>query len=190
MKLGYIRVSTLEQNEQRQIELLEEHKIEKMFVDKCSGRTANRKALLELKDYCREGDEVYIESFSRLARSTTDLLDLVEFFHNKNVTLVSLKENLDTGTAAGKMMLTIISAISQFEVDCLRERQLEGIEIAKREGKYKGRKKIDFPKDWEEVYNRYMKREITATYAMEVLGLKKNTFYNLKKMYDNEQQSI
>lgn len=187
MILSYIRCSTAEQHPDRQFAALEKYGVEKHFLDMCSGRTTNRVKLQELKEFAREGDTIYIESFSRLARSTKDLLDLVEFFENRKITLISLKENLDTSTAAGKMMLTILSAIYQFEVDCNRERQLEGIAIAKIKGKYKGRKRIDFPSDWEEVYNKYKCREITGVKAMEMLNLKKNTFYNLIKKWEKEK---
>jgi DNA invertase Pin-like site-specific DNA recombinase len=135
-------------------------------------------------EFAREEDIIYIESFSRLARSTKDLLELVEKFKAKGVGLVSFKESLDTSTPAGKLMLTMIGAIAEFERECLLERQREGIALAKAEGKYKGRKKIDFPNNWEEIYNEYKTREITGTKAMEALGLKRNTFYKLKKEWE------
>ena len=188
MNLSYVRCSTAEQHPDRQFAALEKYGIEKHFLDMCSGRTTNREKLQELKEFAREGDTIYIESFSRLARSTKDLLELVDFFEGKGVTLISLKENLDTSTAAGKMMLTILSAIYQFEVDCNRERQLEGIAIAKQKGKYKGRKKIDFPSNWKEVYPKYKCREITGCKAMEMLNLKKNTFYKLLKEFEEKEK--
>ncbi|MCT4595066.1 MAG: recombinase family protein [Anaeromicrobium sp.] len=184
MKLGYIRVSTLEQNEGRQRVLMEEKNIEKIFIDKCSGKDTNRPKLKEIMEYAREGDIIHIESFSRLARSTKDLLELVDYFKSKGVSLVSFKENLDTTTPTGKLMLTMIGAIAEFERECLLERQREGIALAKAEGKYKGRKKIDFPEEWEAIYNKYKIRDITATKAMELLDLKRNTFYRLKEDWE------
>lgn len=184
MKLGYIRVSTIEQNEGRQKVLMEEKSIEKLFIDKCSGKDTNRPKLKELMEYAREGDILHVESFSRLARSTKDLLELVEYFKSKGVSLVSFKENLDTTTPTGKLMLTMIGAIAEFERECLLERQKEGIALAKIAGKYKGRKKIDFPKDWEDIYNKYKIRKITGTKAMELMGLKRNTFYRLKEEWE------
>lgn len=183
MKVGYIRVSTIEQNEGRQKVMMEQHGIEKIFLDKCSGKDINRVALKELMEFVREGDIVYIESFSRLARSTKDLLELVEHFNSKNVSIVSFKENLDSATPTGKLMLTMIGAIAEFERDCMLERQREGIALAKAEGKYKGRKEISFPQNWKEVYDQYKTRQITGTRAMEILGLKRNTFYKLMKEY-------
>lgn len=184
MKVAYIRISTVEQNTARQYEMMKEKEIEKYFEDKCSGKNTNRRALNELMEFIREGDTVYIESFSRLARSTKDLLDLVEYFTNKKVNLISLKENLDSTTATGKLMLTMIGAIATFERECMLERQAEGIAIAKQSGKYKGRKKINFPSNWVEIYNQYKYREITGTKAMEMLNLKRNTFYGLIKEYE------
>lgn len=188
MKVGYIRISTIEQNTARQYEMMKEKGIEKFFEDKCSGKNTNRKSLNELMEFVRESDTVYIESFSRLARSTKDLLDLVEYFTNKKVNLISLKENLDSTTATGKLMLTLIGAIATFERECMLERQAEGIAIAKKSGKYKGRKKINFPVNWVEIYNQYKHREITGTKAMEILNLKRNTFYNLIKEYENKKE--
>lgn len=114
------------------------------------------------------------------------MLELVESFKGKGVSIVSFKENVDTRTPQGKRMLTMLGAIAEFERDCILERQKEGIAIAKAEGKYKGRKKIDFLSNWEDVYNRYKTREITGNQDMEMLELKRNTFYKLKKEWDKE----
>lgn len=145
MKVAYVRVSTIEQHEQRQIEALKQHGIEKWFMEKVSGKDTNRPQLKAMLDFVREGDTVYIHDFSRLARSTKDLLELVELLNQKKVTLVSNKENLDSGTATGKLMITMIAAINEFERENLLERQREGIAIAKEQGKFKGGqvKKID-----------------------------------------------
>ena len=186
MDISYIRISDPTQNEERQIKMMKEKGIEKFFIDKCSGKNMERPKLKELLEFIREGDTVYIESFSRLARSTKDLLTLVEYItETKKAHLISLKENIDTNTPAGKMMLGIIGSIYQFERECLLERQREGIRIAKEKNIYKGRKKIDYPKNWDEVYKKYKVREITATKAMEILDLKRTTFYKLKNEYEN-----
>ena len=100
---------------------------------------------------------------------------------------MSVKENLDTSTPTGKLMLTMIGAINEFERTNLLERQREGIALAKQKGVYKGRKKIDFPENFEIIYSKWKHRELTATKAMEVLGLKRNTFYNLVKEYENKE---
>lgn len=188
MKIAYIRVSTIDQNEERQIKAMENLSIEKYFTEKVSAKDTNREKLIELLEFVREGDTVYIKDFSRLARSTKNLLDIVEQLEGKKVKLISLKENLDTSTSTGKLMLTMIGAIYEFERFNLLERQREGIEIAKEKGKYKGRKKIEYPSNWAEVYKLWKNREITGTNAMEQLGLRRNTFYKLIKEYENNQE--
>ena len=137
-------------------------------------------------DYIREGDTIYIKDFSRLSRSTSDLLNIIETLEKRKITLISLKENIDTSTPTGKLMLTMIGAINEFERTNLLERQKEGIEIAKKQGKYKGRKAIEKPENWEQVYILYLKKEITATEAMKKLNLKKNIFYKFAKESNKE----
>ena len=145
MNLAYIRVSTAEQNEARQVEAMKQYQIDKWFKEKISGKDTNRPELQKLMEFCREGDTIHIHDFSRLARSTKDLLDIVDRLTQKNVYLISNKENIDTSTPTGKLMLTMIAAINEFERTNLLERQREGIAIAKAEGKYKGRKESTFP---------------------------------------------
>ena len=141
MQLAYIRVSTEEQNEQRQVEAMERFGIEKWFIEKVSAKDTNRPKLRELLEFAREGDCIHIHDFSPLARSTKDLLEIVELLQRKGVSLVSNKESIDTGTPTGKLMLTMIGAINEFERTNLPERQREGIAIAKREGRYRGGKR-------------------------------------------------
>lgn len=184
MKVAYIRVSTIEQNDERQLKAMEGLGIDKYFDEKVSAKDTNRPKLKELMEFVRDGDTVYIKDFSRLARSTKDLLELVEYFNNKNVSLISLKENLDTSTATGKLMVTMMGAINEFERANLLERQKEGIAIAKENGAYSGRKEIEYPSNWIEIYNKYKTRELTGTKAMELLGLKRNTFYKLVKEHE------
>lgn len=184
--LAYVRVSTVEQNEQRQVTALENYDIDKWFIEKASAKDTNRAKLNEMIEYARKGDTIHIHSFDRFARSTSDLLQLVEQLQAKGIQLVSHKENIDTNTATGKLMLTMIGAINEFERANMLERQKEGIAIAKAKGKYKGRKKIARPDNWNEVYNQYKTREITAKKAMELLGLKRNTFYRMRKEHEDE----
>ncbi len=131
MKVGYVRVSDpISQNPQRQIEMMEERGVEKIFLDRCSGKDIERPELKNMLEFIREDDYVYIESFSRLARSTKNLLELVEFItEKKKANLISIKEKIDTESNSGKLMLTIVGAISQFEREVLLERQREGIAI-------------------------------------------------------------
>lgn len=185
--IAYVRVSTVEQNEGRQVEALKGKGIDKWFIEKVSAKDTNRPQLTLMLDYVREGDTIFIHDLSRLARSTKDLLSIVEQLTAKGVHLVSNKESIDSSTPTGKLMLTMIGAINEFERANLLERQREGIAIAKDKGVYKGRKSIDYPTDWYSVYTQYKNRQITGTKAMELLGLKRNTFYKLVKEHEAEQ---
>lgn len=181
-KIAYLRVSSVSQNEARQREAMQDKGIDKYFVDKCSGKDTNRPQLQEMLAYVREGDTVYIHEFSRLARNTADLLKIVEYLNDKGVTLISNKENLDTSTSTGKLMLTIIGAIAEFERACIRERQLEGIEIAKREGKFKGGqvKRID-DDTFNRYYQKYQSREINKVQFAKALKISRPTLDKLLK---------
>lgn len=181
-RVAYVRVSTVEQNEARQKEALEKYQIDKWFEEKVSGKSADRPELQKLLEYVREGDTIYIHDFSRLARNTKDLLEIVEGLEKRGVTLISNKENIDTSTPTGKLMLTMIGAIAEFERQNLLERQREGIAIAKREGKYKGRKAVDIP-DFGKYYEQYMQRGITKTKLAEELKVSRPTLDKLIREY-------
>jgi DNA invertase Pin-like site-specific DNA recombinase len=187
MRMGYVRVSTLDQNTDRQIKALQGYKIDKLYIEQVSAKDTNRPQLQEMLSYARDGDTIYITDFSRLARSTKDLLNLVEQLNDKNVRLVSLKENIDSSTSTGKLMLTMIGAINEFERNNLLERQKEGIAIAKEQGKYKGSTKLLKPKNFDMVYQNVIDGLITNTRAIELLGLKRNTYYRFVKDYKNNK---
>ena len=182
MKVGYVRVSTITQHEDRQLVTMEKFGVEKLFQEKVSGKDKNRPQLQQLLDFVREGDMVIIHDFSRLARSTKDLLEIVEYLNNKKVALISAKENLDTSTATGKLMLTMIGAINEFERTNLLERQREGIAVAKKKGKYKGRKEVKID-NFEQYYNKYLNREITKTQLAKELNISRPTLDKLIKEY-------
>ena len=141
-KVGYIRVSTIEQNEARQTEALSSVGVDKIFMDKASGKDTNRPQHKQMLEYIREGDIVYVTELSRLGRSTSDLLNIITQMKARGVSFQSLKEKIDTDSPAGKLQLTMLAAIAEFERDMIHERQAEGIAIAKKEGKYKGRKPV------------------------------------------------
>jgi len=176
-KIGYVRVSSIEQNEARQLEAFKDLELYKIFIEKLSAKDTNRPMLQNMLEYLREGDTVYIKDFSRLARSTKDLLNITESLEKQSVKLISLRESLDTSTATGRLMLTMIAAINAFERENLLERQREGIAIAKNAGKFKGRKPIERPENWNEVYSLYKNRTISGNEAIARLNLKRNTFY-------------
>jgi len=176
-KIGYVRVSSMEQNEARQLEAFRELPLYKIYIEKISAKDTKRPLLQQMLDYVREGDTIYIKDFSRLARSTKDLLGITDTLTMRGIKLISLKENLDTSTATGKLMLSVIGAINTFERENLLERQREGIAIAKQKGLYKGRKAIQKPPNWDEVYALYATRRITGNEAIRRTELKRNTFY-------------
>lgn len=186
MKVAYIRVSTVEQHEARQMEAMKGFGIDKYFIEKKSGKDADRPQLQALLEFVREGDTVYIHSLDRLARSTKDLLAIVEQLQAKGVELHSNKESIDTSTPTGKLMLTMLGAIAEFERQNLLERQREGIAIAKEQGKYKGRKQAR-PEAWEEAYAKYRAREIKSVSELaKVLGISRPTVY---KLIEQEEQA-
>ena len=180
MKIGYIRVSTEEQNTARQEVLLRELGVDEVFIDKASGKNADRPELTHMMNYVRRGDTVIIESISRFARNTRDLLDLVKQLTEKQVEFVSRKEAIDTTTPTGKFMLTVFAAVAELEREYILQRQREGIAIAKQQGKYRGRPPKVYP-DFERIAARWQKGEITAVQAMKQLGMSKTRFYERVK---------
>lgn len=187
MKIGYIRVSTKEQNTARQEFLMEELGVEKVFIDKATGKNTDRPQLKELLSFAREGDIVVVESISRFARNTKDLLSLIENLSNKGVEFVSKKESIDTTTPTGKFMLTIFGAVAELEREYILQRQKEGIAIAKAEGKYKGRKKRTL-KNFDDIYARWKAGELLAVQAIEMLGVSNSTFY--RRVREKERRGL
>lgn len=185
MKIFYARVSTEDQNEARQIKLAEEYGADKVFLDKASGKNTDRPQLRDMLSFVRSGDVVICESFSRLARNVRDLLKIVEELESNDVEFISVKEQFETRSPQGKFMLTVFAAMYQMERESTLERQREGIEIAKAEGKYKGRKPIEVnERKMKSVCKQWRDGEITATEAMKRLKLKPNTFYRRVKEMD------
>ena len=164
MRVGYIRVSTVEQHEDRQVkDLIDNGKVSKVFIDKMSGKDTNRPQLKAMLDYVRENDTVVVSEYSRLARSTRDLIDIVETLKAKGVNVISMKENYDNNTPQGRLILKIFMDIAEFERELMLQRQREGIAIAKANGKYKGRQSKQRPEDWESLEAMYMSRQITVS---------------------------
>lgn len=188
MKIGYVRASAMDQNTIRQEILMEQLGVEKVYLDKASGkRGADRPQLDKMMGYVREGDTVVVESFSRFARSTRDLLDLVEQLEKKGVEFVSQKESIDTTTPQGKFMLTVFGALAELEREQILQRQREGIAAAKAEGKYKGRRPVQIdPALLKTVHKQWYNNEITTAHAMRVLGVSRNTFYRRVWEYEDE----
>lgn len=181
MKIGYIRVSTQEQNTIRQEVLMESLGVDEVYIDRMSGKNTDRPELKKMMEYVRRGDTVIVESISRFARNTRDLLELVERLTAKGVEFISKKESIDTTTPTGKFMLTIFGAVAELEREYILQRQREGIAIAKEQGKYTGRKATTQSSDFDRVVEQWRRGELTAVGAMKRLGMSKTTFYRRVK---------
>ncbi len=192
-RIAYVRVSTAEQNTARQDSKLAGY--DKVFTDKASGKNTDRPELQKMLEYVREGDTVTVDSYSRLARNTKDLLIIVDKLKEKGVAFISLKENVDTSTPQGEFMMQVFASLAEFERKQTLQRQAEGIAEAKRrdaelkaQGKqaetYKGRKPIDVDNGtFAAEVKRWKEGKQTARETMQRLGLKPNTFYRRVKEY-------
>lgn len=163
MVIGYARVSTQDQNLDRQLDALNRAGCERIFNEKMTGTHSARPELQMMLMTLRAGDTLVVESFSRLSRSTKDLLEMVERLSNLGVHLVSLKEDLDTKTATGKMMLTVMSALSQFERDLIAERTKEGLKAARARGRSGGRPRLGSDRDKQQALAMYRANVMTNT---------------------------
>ena len=180
MKIGYIRISSADQNTARQEVLMQELGVDQIFIDRTSGKNIDRPELKRMMTFVRQGDTVIVESISRFARNTRDLLELVEQLTRKGVEFVSKKEAIDTTTPSGKFMLTIFGAVAELERDYILQRQREGIEVAKTKGVYTGRKPVVHA-DFDAVVRKWRAGQITAVEAMKRLNMKPSTFYRKVK---------
>ena len=159
---------------------MEQLRVDEVYIDHMSGKNTNRPELQKMMEYVRRGDTVIVESISRFARNTRDLLELVEKLTVKGVEFVSKKEAIDTTTPTGKFMLTVFGAVAELEREYILQRQREGIAIAKANGVYKGRKSLQ-PPEFEKVTAKWRNGQITAAEAMRQLGMSKSTFYRRVK---------
>jgi DNA invertase Pin-like site-specific DNA recombinase len=187
-KIGYVRVSSSSQTTARQDDMMTELGVGRVFIEKISGKNANRPELKKMLDYVREGDTVVVADISRLARSTRDLLSIIDTLSQKNVEFISLKENLDTTSPQGRFILTIFGALAELDRENILSRQKEGIEAAKARGKKLGRPAMEFPKGWERTYTSWKNGEISPTEAAKELKLKRPTFYLMIKRWEEKLQ--
>ena len=155
---------------------MQELGVDQVYIDRMSGKSLDRPELKRMLNYVREGDVVIVESISRFARNTRDLLELMEKLSEKNVQFVSKKEAIDTNTPTGRFMLTVFGAVAELEREYILQRQKEGIAIAKEQGIYRGRKPIERI-NFNQIVNLWKEGNITATEAMKRLDLKPSTFY-------------
>lgn len=175
MKIGYARVSTQDQNLDRQLDNLRAAGCERIFNEKMTGTKSDRPELKTMMLTLRSGDILVIDSFSRLSRSTKDLLDLVEKLTAMDVHLVSLKEKLDTTTATGKLMLTMLSALSQFERDLIAERTVDGLKAARSRGRVGGRRPVGTDKDRRQALAMYHANAMTNKEIADRFGVSLST---------------
>ena len=191
MYVGYVRVSSVEQNEARQVEALTKYGCTKLFIDKKSGKDIDRKEFKAMMNFVREGDALVVTELSRLSRNLSDLIATVNTLVENKVTVIFIKENIrvdNDNNASGRLMLNLFACLAQYEREMIRERQQEGIEIAKQAGKYKGGKCKQFD---ENVFNEVMELlasgQITVTEAGRRLGVTRATVYNILKRYNAKE---
>lgn len=179
---GYARVSTQEQDLNRQLDILKKFNCTRILTEKISGIKSNRPELENLKELVREGDTIVIESFSRLGRSTKDLIELVEYFEENKVKIISTKENFDTHTPQGKLMLTVFQAFSQFERDLIAQRTKEGLASARARGRKGGRPKVK-SKNIEKALKLYNSMEHSISEIVKMSGVSQTTLYRYIRKY-------
>lgn len=177
MKIGYVRVSTTGQNTARQDIAMTG--MDKVFSEKISGKNTERSELQKMLAFVHPGDTVYVESLSRLARSTRDLLNITAQIHKSGGDLVSLKENIDTSSPQGKLVFTIFAALAEFERETILQRQAEGIAAAKAAGKHLGRKFKRLPNGSDKVVKQWADGVISTCDAMQALQVSRSTLYRL-----------
>ena len=201
MKVGYVRVSSKEQNTARQEVLMEQLGVDKVYLEKVSGKNTNRPELKAMLEFVREGDTVVVESISRFARNTKDLLELIELLQEKKVEFISQKEAIDTTTPTGKFMLTIFGAVSELERSYILQRQREGIDAmpidsktgkkkSSKTGRVTGRPSMKYPKNWAKIYNQYVEKELNVKQICKLYDIPRSSFYVLVDRYRKENNLI
>ena len=180
MVYGYARVSTLDQNLDRQKDALREYGVDKIYCEKISGTKKSRPELDRMLAVLENGDAVVIESLSRLGRSVKNLSELMEMFNEKGIRLISLKESVDTTSATGRLLFTIISSLAAFERETLIERTNEGLAAARARGRNGGRPKTD-EKIIKKAVALYRTGQYSVTDVTELAGISKSTLYRALK---------
>jgi DNA invertase Pin-like site-specific DNA recombinase len=188
MKVGYIRVSTKDQNTARQEVILKDLGVEKVFTEKVSGKLtiADRPQLEAMMSFVRDGDTVVVESISRYGRNIKHFLELIDILKEKQVDFVSVKEKLDTSSPSGRFMIVVFAALAELEREYILERQAEGIAVAKAEGRFNGRP-LKALEDFDSIYADWKNKNISATKAAKKLGVARSTFYRRIGKFDGEE---
>jgi len=180
MIIGYARVSTLEQNLDRQLDNLNAQGCERIYQEKRTGKNTNRSEFEKMMASFRPGDTLVIDSFSRLSRSTRDLLRVIDELDKQSVNVISIKENLDTTTPTGKLMLTMLSALAQFERDIITERTHDGLKAARARGKLGGRPRVKESKI-DKALKMHDSKSFSIAEITEIAGISTATLYRRLK---------
>lgn len=184
-KVGYARVSSQDQSNFRQEDMLNQAGVEKLFMEKASGKDREHRPIFkEMMDWLRADDILIVESLSRLGRNSRDVLNIVAELEEKKVTLISLKENVDTNTIQGRFLLGVFASIAQMDRESILQRQMEGLVASRARGIKNGRKLLPFPKNWQSIYEEWTSGAITTSKAVEMSGLKRSTFYIVVKRWE------
>lgn len=196
MLIGYCRVSTNEQNLDRQIESLKKYGCERIYCDKATGKSFDRPEYLRLKDALRSGDTLVVHEFDRLGRNKRLTLKEIQYFKDNQIRLVALNlptTQLDTDDnlmleTINNIIIELYTMMAQDEIEKREKRQREGIELALKKGVRFGRRKVSYPKEWTSIIELVDKKSISNVRAMEILGLKKTTYYKLLKEYKSKNK--
>lgn len=191
MRIGYVRVSSLDQNPDRQIEELKAQQAEKIFMDKVSGKNTDRPELQRMLSFIREGDTLIVHSLDRLARNLADLLTMVQDLTCRGVSVIFLNERLSFEAGAdasptSKLMLSMIGAFAEFERSMIRRRQAEGIALAKERGVYKGRPRSISDETLETV-NALVEQGVPLATAAKKVGISRSTVYRYLQMNTSQE---
>lgn len=197
---GYARVSTREQNLDRQLKALRDVGVDErdIITDKASGKSLDREGYQILKTrMLRDGDTLVIKSLDRLSRNKLHIKQELEYYHSHHIRVMILDlpttlHDFPEGQEwimemINSILIEVLSSIAEQERLTTRQRQAEGIAVAKEAGKHLGRPQTSFPPDWNEVYGKWKNGELTAVAAMQQLGLKRSTFYNMVKKWEMQK---
>jgi DNA invertase Pin-like site-specific DNA recombinase len=187
MKVGYIRVSTVDQNIARQ---LENFQLDKVFIDKCSGKDLNRPEFQKMMNFLREGDQLFVHSMDRLARNQDDLRKIIKDLNSKGISVEFVKNNLKfTGddSPMSNLLLSLLAAVAEFELELILERQREGIAVARAKGIYKRRGRHNvLLKDQKEELKLMISQGIPKTQVAKRLNISRHSVYNYLKEFQND----
>ena len=189
-RIGYIRVSSADQNLARQEETLKPYDLDRVFSDKASGKNLERPEFQRMIEFVREGDELYVCSMDRMARNLNDLLTITTRLQEKGVSVHFLKEKIDLDpagetSAMTKLLMSMMGAVAEFERSLIRERQREGIAVAKANGVYKGRSRSVTDEQIEEI-KEMVETGVPMAKAARKVGISRATAYRYLKRNSNE----